>query len=163
MRIVHFYVTNEEGRQILMTSFFNSHFFSGYTWDEINPCINWMSPFIFSLRESLSPSSSIAYSKPMDNVSADDVHNIQCHSIELTVLERAHQRQAIMLEQESRQSPDLIQNNCTVLSSIKMTPPEESDYFDYPQPDHGFQAGSLDKNGPQVSPSSSVFMSQKPN
>ena len=122
-----------------------------------------MSPFVFSLRESLSPSSSIAPSKPMSNVSPDNVHNIQCHSIELAVLDRAQQRQAIMLEQESRQSPDLMQNTRTILSSVEMTPPEESDYFDYPQPDHGFQTGSYGKNGVQVSPSSSVFMSPKVN
>ena len=151
--------------QIIMTSFLIALLFlvSGYTWDDISPCVDWMSPFIFSLRESMSPSSSIAPSKPMDNVSPDDVHNIQCHSIELAVLERAQQRQAILLEQESRQSPDLMQNTCTILSNVEMTPMEDSDYFDYPQPNHGFQAQSFGKNGLQVSPSSSVFMSPKVN
>jgi hypothetical protein len=99
----------------------------------------------------------------MANISPDDAHNIQNHSIELAVLDRAQQRQAIMLEQECRQSPDLMQNTRTILSSVEMTPPEESDYFDYPQPSHGFQAGTFGKPGVEVSSSSSVFMSPKAN
>ena len=51
----------------------------------------------------------------------------QVHTIELAVLDRAQQRQAILAEQLSRQSPDLTQNSTRLISSVEMTPPEDND------------------------------------
>lgn len=74
-------------------------YFIGYKWDEISPCVNWMAPFVFALRESQMSPALIAPSKPMTNVSSDDVHNIQVHGVELSVLDRALERQAMILEE----------------------------------------------------------------
>jgi hypothetical protein len=53
----------------------------GYSWDELSPCINWMSSFVFALRESQNASSTLAPAKSMPNVSAEEVHNIQVNNL----------------------------------------------------------------------------------
>lgn len=47
------------------------------------------------------------------------------HTFELGVLEQAQLRQAKAAQQQSRQSPDLIQNPTMLISSVEMTPPED--------------------------------------
>jgi hypothetical protein len=76
----------------------------------------------------------------------------------LAVLDRAQQRQAILAEQVSRQSPDLTQNSTRLISSVEMTPPEDDEspkFIVYPEP------GTFPAQNPVqvVSTSSSVFMS----
>ena len=81
-----------------------------------------MNPFAFAMR-----SSNISTSgKLFTGVSKDDQHNIQSHSIELSVLELAQQRQAyIAAEAENnRNSPDPLIQGVTV-DHLEMTPPEE--------------------------------------
>ena len=82
-----------------------------------------MAPFAFALR---SADISSTRGKTFTGVGRDDQHNIQSHTIELSMLELAQQRQAyIAAEAESnRQSPDpQIQ---MYESGVEMTPPEES-------------------------------------
>lgn len=81
-----------------------------------------MNPFAFALRSSnISPSS-----KLFTGVSKDDQHNIQSHSIELSVLELAQQRQAFIAAEaeNNRNSPDPQIQGVTV-DHLEMTPPEE--------------------------------------
>ena len=75
------------------------------------------------MRSSNIPSGS---GKIFTGVSKDDQHNIQSHSIELSVLELAQQRQTyIAAEAENnRNSPDPQMQGITV-DSLEMTPPEE--------------------------------------
>jgi len=58
-----------------------------------------MAPFVFALRESQMSPALVTPPKPMTNVSSEDVHNIQVHSVELAVLDRALERQAMILEE----------------------------------------------------------------
>ena len=75
------------------------------------------------MRSSNIPSGS---GKIFTGVSKDDQHNIQSHSIELSVLELAQQRQTyIAAEAENnRNSPDPQMQGIGV-DSLEMTPPEE--------------------------------------
>ena len=75
------------------------------------------------MRSSNIPSGS---GKIFTGVSKDDQHNIQSHSIELSVLELAQQRQTyIAAEAENnRNSPDPQMQGIAV-DSLEMTPPEE--------------------------------------
>ena len=75
------------------------------------------------MRSSNIPSGS---GKIFTGVSKEDQHNIQSHSIELSVLELAQQRQTyIAAEAENnRNSPDPQMQGITV-DSLEMTPPEE--------------------------------------
>ena len=79
----------------------------------------------------------------------------QVHSVELSVLDQAQQRQAILAEQLSRQSPDLTQNSTRLLSSVEMTPPEDDDYPVFPVSENYGAKNPV----AQMSTSSSVFMS----
>ncbi len=58
-----------------------------------------MAPFVFALRESQMATALIAPSNSMSNVSSDSEHNIQVHEIELCVLDRALEHQAMILEE----------------------------------------------------------------
>merc|ERR1719420_2190460 len=81
-----------------------------------------MNPFAFAMR-----SSNISTSgKLFTGVSKDDQHNIQSHSIELSVLELAQQRQAFIAAEaeNNRNSPDPQIQGVTV-DHLEMTPPEE--------------------------------------
>ena len=95
----------------------------GYQWEDIRACVEWMSPFAFAMRGSNISSGS---SKIFTGVSKDDQHNIQSHSVELSILELAQQRQAyIAAEAENnRNSPDPQMQGVTV-DHLEMTPPEE--------------------------------------
>ena len=82
-----------------------------------------MAPFAFAMRSSNISSGS---SKIFTGVSKDDQHNIQSHSVELSILELAQQRQAyIDAETENnRNSPDP-QMQVVTVDHLEMTPPEE--------------------------------------
>jgi len=93
---------------------------SGYRWEDIRSCVEWMAPFAFALR-----SANISTrGKTHSGVPKEDQHNIQSHTVELSILELAQQRQAcIAAEAENnRQSPDpQVQ---MYESGVEMTPPE---------------------------------------
>jgi len=129
-----------------------------------------MSPFVFALRESAIPSSSIVLSKLSANISADDIDNIQVHSIEMAVLDRALHRQQLLEDDTNRYSPELTSQNTNVLSSVEMTPPEEDNddedlNLDYSPPSQhqqqqGYHNSGNFHNQQNITPtSSSVFMS----
>jgi hypothetical protein len=71
------------------------------------------------------------------------------------VLDRAQQRLALSAEQTNRQSPDLSQNPTRIISSVEMTPPEDSDYLDFPANSGSFGG----KQSVVQNTTSSVFMS----
>ena len=82
-----------------------------------------MAPFALALR---SANISSAHSKSFTGVAKDDQHNIQSHTVELSLLELAQQRQAIVAAEaeNNRQSPDpQVQ---LYESGVEMTPPEEN-------------------------------------
>ena len=99
--------------------------FLGYKWEEISSCVEWMAPFAFALRGSNNPASRV---KTFTGVSSDDQHNIQAHSVELSMLECAQQRQALIAAEaeRSRQSPDPQQTNQDYqMGYLEMTPPDD--------------------------------------
>jgi cyclin E len=99
---------------------------SGYRWEDISTCVEWMAPFAFAMRGS---NNSVARGKTFTGVTKDDQHNIQSHSVELSMLERAQQRQALIAAEaeRSRHSPDPQQNiQDYQMGCLEMTPPEET-------------------------------------
>jgi len=98
---------------------------SGYQWEDIRACVEWMAPFAFAMRGS---NISASRGKIFTGVSKDDQHNIQSHSVELSVLETAQQRQSYIAEEaeRSRDSPDpqIVQDY--PMGYLEMTPPEEN-------------------------------------
>ena len=53
----------------------------GMKWDDIATCVQWMSAFAITIREI-----GLAELKPIGSIHLDDVHNIQTHANEFTVL-----------------------------------------------------------------------------
>jgi len=110
---------------------------SGYAWDDISSCVEWMAPFVFAIRESSSgqPPALRAFADTIP----EDYHNIQTHTMEMAVLEEAQARQQIMAEDMShfRQqaaargagsaSPDVRYYTTEIpdLQAIVMTPPAD--------------------------------------
>ena len=98
----------------------------GYRWEDISSCVEWMAPFAFAMRGS---DNSTTRGKPFTGVTKDDQHNIQSHAVELSMLERAQQRQALIAAEaeRSRHSPDPQQNiQDYPMGYLEMTPPEEN-------------------------------------
>ena len=85
-----------------------------------------MAPFAFALRGSGILTTNRG--KTFSGVTADDQHNIQTHSVELSMLDRAQQRQAVIMAEieRSRQSPDpnTVQDY-PMHGYVEMTPPED--------------------------------------
>ena len=54
---------------------------SGYKWQDILPCVQWMAPFAVTVRE-LGP---IAV-KFFPNIPSEDSHTIQTHVVDLSLL-----------------------------------------------------------------------------
>ena len=54
---------------------------SGYSIEDLQDCFNWMAAFAITVKE-LGP----AHMKFFEGISHDDLHNIQTHSVDLTVL-----------------------------------------------------------------------------
>lgn len=77
---------------------------SGYKWEDISACVDWMAPFVFAIRES----NSTPVLKVFADTIPEDYHNIQTHSMEMSVLEDAQARQQLLAEEmtRSRLSPD---------------------------------------------------------
>ncbi|XP_046890920.1 G1/S-specific cyclin-E2 [Hypomesus transpacificus] len=64
------------------------HKVSGVTWDSVAPCVQWMSPFMDTVRAL--PRVEL---KRFDKVKPEDLHNIQTHADYLSMLNEAHHRQ----------------------------------------------------------------------
>ncbi|XP_078400491.1 G1/S-specific cyclin-E1 isoform X1 [Cetorhinus maximus] len=87
------------------------HKVSGFEWSEIEGCVKWMVPFAMALREV----GGIKL-KNLKGVCPEDLHNIQTHSNSLSLLDKAHMKQAQLLEQ----------SRCSPVPSGILTPPQSS-------------------------------------
>ena len=69
---------------------------SGYAWEDIAPCVNWMCSFAQALKEDTAASAAAGAqpAKSFANVSVENQHNIQSHAVELATLERAQEKLA---------------------------------------------------------------------
>jgi len=70
---------------------------SGYRWEDIKACVEWMSPYASALRESEAPPPS---PRSFSEVQPEDYHNIQTHTVELTVLELAQSKAQLQREEQ---------------------------------------------------------------
>jgi len=109
---------------------------SGYRWEDISACVDWMAPFVFAVRESL-PTPVL---RAFPDVIQEDYHNIQTHSMEMSVLEDAQARQQLLAEEMARNrlSPDISSSTLCAASSssdsaaaavfqtLVMTPPADA-------------------------------------
>ncbi len=88
---------------------------SGYRWEgELQRCATWLAPFAATLDEERHRPSM----RSLHNVAAENQHNVQTHSVDLSALDRAQERQVAA----SRSSPDLSSN--PVILSVGVTPPD---------------------------------------
>lgn len=93
---------------------------SGYEWKDIATCVNWMSAYAFALREE-----SPLQPRSFHNVNVDNQHNIQTHTMELSMLDRAQSRLALLMTVTDRDSPDPSEVPPIPLASLELTPPDE--------------------------------------
>ncbi|XP_002735304.1 G1/S-specific cyclin-E-like isoform X2 [Saccoglossus kowalevskii] len=87
---------------------------SGLKWDDIATCVQWMTAFSITIRES-----GIAPLKHFSQVLTEDSHNIQTHVNDISTLERAQERQSQINSESLRNSP--------VLMSCVLTPPQSTE------------------------------------
>jgi cyclin E len=85
---------------------------SGYKGLDIAACVQWMAPFAMTLREA-----GPVELKFFSSVAHEDTHNIQTHAVDLSLLEKAQDRQS-QVATSSRASPD-----CTKDIPGIITPP----------------------------------------
>merc|ERR1712126_140840 len=79
---------------------------SGYTWKEISPCVEWLAPFALALRDSNKSPPVLSF----PGVQKEDQHNIQTHSVDLSLLEQAQayqQQDLIDADQEEEDNSAL--------------------------------------------------------
>nr|XP_020473022.1 G1/S-specific cyclin-E2-like isoform X2 [Monopterus albus]XP_020473023.1 G1/S-specific cyclin-E2-like isoform X2 [Monopterus albus] len=69
-------------------TFDDLHKVSGLTWDSVDLCVRWMTPFMDTLRSEATPQL-----KNFPKVKDDDRHNIQTHVAYLDLLRKAQERQ----------------------------------------------------------------------
>ncbi|XP_035680336.1 G1/S-specific cyclin-E-like isoform X1 [Branchiostoma floridae] len=72
---------------------------SGFSWEEVAPCVQWMTPYAITRREA-----GYVPLKMYNQISPEAAHNIQNHTCDLAMLEKAQARQAEM-SSLSRASP----------------------------------------------------------
>jgi len=68
---------------------------------DIALCVQWMAPFAMTLREI-----GTAELKFFPGIASENAHNIQTHAVDLTLLDKAQDRQMQIIT-SSRASPDL--------------------------------------------------------
>lgn len=125
---------------------------SGYQWKDISTCVNWMSAFAFALREQ-----SPLQPRSFHNVNVDNQHNIQSHTVELAMLDRAQARLSLLMtETNDRDSPDPADAPIH-LAALELTPPEEEGDVKY-QPERPSSATST-TTASNSSNSSNMFLS----
>lgn len=79
------------------------HKVSGFEWSEIEGCVKWMIPFAMTLREAGS-----IKQRNWKGIYPEDMHNIQPHYNYLILLDKAHSKQVLLLEQSSPALPGLL-------------------------------------------------------
>jgi len=89
---------------------------AGYNWADIALCVQWMAPYATTLREA-----GTVELKFFTQVPADATHNIQTHTVDLSLLEKAQARQT-QLANSARSSPELLQREYPGL----VTPPQST-------------------------------------
>jgi len=128
---------------------------SGYRWDDIEACVEWMGPFASALRESAAPPPS---PRPFSEVQPEDFHNIQTHTVELSVLELAQTKAQVQREEAATAqtrpfSPDYEHVYCSTEAGL-MTPPTPRHHYDTASGE-----GKVDVSTKNVVQQSSVFLS----
>jgi len=101
---------------------------SGYKWQDISPCVNWMSSFAFAIRER-----SPLQPKSFHGVAPDDAHHLQPHQVDLELLGRAQERLAAVAAGNLRDSPDPAQQCSSYSTGLDNTPQEEEGDIMYPK------------------------------
>ncbi|XP_067929944.1 G1/S-specific cyclin-E-like [Watersipora subatra] len=91
---------------------------SGYSFVELEQCINWVAPFAITTREQVHQ----VTRKSFDDIHLDDQHNIQTHDADIALLDKAKLRQQLMALPVSRASPEL--SDC--IAPDMLTPPPTS-------------------------------------
>lgn len=141
---------------------------SGYKWSDISPCVEWMKSFFYALREeqqNAQPNSMILIQpgKTFQNIPVENQHNIQSHTVELAILDKAQDRLA---EIRNRQSPEpslSLMMGVAANGEVIMTPPEEEGDIRF-YPNAGVSKAPATPTTPKSSTSagataSSVFLS----
>ena len=100
---------------------------SGYSWQDIAPCVRWMSAFAFALRER-----SPLQPKSFHGVQPDDAHHLQTHSIDLPLLERAQDRLRALATGGLSDSPDPTSQTSLPPPGLDNTPQEGEGDIMYP-------------------------------
>lgn len=108
---------------------------SGYNWQDIAPCVRWMSAFAFALRER-----SPLQPKSFYGIQPDDTHHLQTHSIDLALLERAQDRLRALATGGLRDSPDPGAQSALPPFGLDNTPQEGEGDIMYPPPAEESQA-----------------------
>ncbi|KAL4234175.1 G1/S-specific cyclin-E1 [Mactra antiquata] len=75
---------------------------SGYKWQDILPCVQWMAPFAVTVKEL----GQLAV-KFFPNVQSEDSHAIQTHVVDLNLLEKAQLRRDEAVYQDHGSPPDI--------------------------------------------------------
>lgn len=127
--------------------------YSGYQWDDFRECHKWMRVFYHALQDCGVPAPE---PEDMENVSPDDLYNIQLHTFELQVLDCAEDYQKEIALQIRQDSTDIDMVVSRLPSSIEMSPPEDSGYCHVPS-----TTSRVLKPSVSMSSDSSVFMSPK--
>lgn len=86
---------------------------SGYSSEDLQECYDWMAAFAITVHE-MGP----VQLKSFSQVAQDDMHNIQTHTADLDVLERAQIRLS-QIRSSSRNSPE-----SSGVSVVMLTPPK---------------------------------------
>ena len=84
--------------------------FPGYRWEDIADCVEWMSSYVMALRESGVEAPTL---RSFSEVQPDDYHNIQVHTVELSVLEDAQARAQILQDELRSLSSDCNERTLT--------------------------------------------------
>ncbi|KAK4297342.1 hypothetical protein Pmani_030222 [Petrolisthes manimaculis] len=87
---------------------------SGYSLQDLKECYDWMAAFALTVQEMGS-----VVLKSFSQVPQDDIHNIQTHSVDLEILERAQAKLSQVRSSSSRKSPEV-----TGVSVAMLTPPK---------------------------------------
>ena len=75
--------------------------FLGYNWQDIAPCVRWMSAFAYAVNER-----SPLQPKSFHGIQPDEAHHLQTHAVDLDLLGRAQDRLHALASGGLRESPD---------------------------------------------------------
>ena len=102
---------------------FPQFFLPGYRWEDIADCVEWMSSYVMALRESGVEAPSL---RSFSEVQPDDYHNIQVHTVELSVLEDAQARAQLLQDELRSFSSDCNERTLTDDEADTVSSPSEA-------------------------------------